>query len=434
MFGYYLKLAVLALKRHRNLSILMIVAIAVGIGASMTAMTVMHGYSNNPLSHRNEVVYAVQLDSWDPDRPFDGDGAPNQVTYKDAMALLERAPAQLQAAMYKVGMVVQPAREELLPTSHLMRATGRAFFPMFDVPFRSGGPWSAAEDASRARVTVLSDGLARTLFGDADPVGKNVTFGGEQYRVTGVLAPWRPQPKFYDVTNGALNTPEDAYIPFSVAIEKQMGSAGNNNCFSDPGEGWESYLQSDCIWIQFWAELPDAAARDAYLDFVNGYADEQHKLGRFARTRNNHLHRVGDWLVEQEVVPQDNRIFVGVGFAFLLVCLINAVGLMLAKFLRRTGELAVRRALGASRRALFAQHLTEAGLVGLLGGVLGLLFTWGGLVGVRTLSPFLSHIAVLDASMLGLLLALSILGALLAGIYPAWRACKVMPAANLKSH
>lgn len=436
MFSYYLKLALLALKRNRNLSILMVVAIAMGIGAAMTAMTVLHGYSTNPIPHRNEVLYAVQLDSWSAERTYDSDGrAPDQLTYKDAVALLERAPAAQQIAMYKVGLAVQPTRPELLPSNHLMRATGHAFFSMFDLQFASGSAWSAADDAGRARVTVLTESLARSLFGEEEAVGRMVTFGDEQYRVVGVVKPWRPQPKFYDLTNGSLNDSEDAYIPFTVAIDKQLGSSGNNNCFSDPpGPGWEGYLASDCIWIQFWAELPDRAARDAYMDFLNAYADEQAKLGRFPRTRNNHLHNVDEWLVVQEVVPQDNKIFVGVGFAFLLVCLINAVGLMLAKFLRRTGELAVRRALGASRKSLFAQHLTEAGLVGAIGGLLGIVLTWAGLLGVRTLSPVLERIAVLDTRMLLLLLGLSIGGAVLAGIYPAWRACRVMPAANLKSN
>jgi putative ABC transport system permease protein len=107
---------------------------------------------------------------------------------------------------------------------------------------------------------------------------------------------------------------------------------------------------------------------------------------------------------------------------------------MLAKFLRRTCELAVRRALGASRRALFAQHLTEAGLIGLIGGLLGLAVTWFGLQGVRALSPNLEHLADLNAPMFGLLLLLAIGGTLLAGVYPALRACLVQPAANLKSN
>lgn len=435
MFFYYLKLAWLALKKHRNLSLLMIVAIGLGLGAAMTAMTVLNRFSGNPIPHKNDVLYAVQLDSWSPDNPYDEDGnAPDQLTYKDAVYLMENAPVERHTPMFKTGMAVQPTRAELAPSNQVMRATGADFFAMFDVPFAAGGPWTDADDATRARVVVLSDRLAKTLFGEEDAVGKTVTLNDEPFRVTGVLKPWRPLPKFFDVTNGALNTMEAAYLPFTTAIDKNLDSWGNNNCFSNPGEGRAAYLQSDCIWIQYWAELPDAAAVASTLNFMNSYADAQQKLGRFPRNRNNHLRRVDDWLVNQDVVPSDTRVFAGVGFGFLLVCLINAVGLMLAKFLRRTSELAVRRALGASRRALFAQHLTEAGLIGMLGGLLGLLVTWAGLQGVRALSPSLEHLADLNTAMFGLLLVLAIGGTLIAGIYPALRACLVQPAANLKSN
>lgn len=435
MFFYYLKLAWLALKKNRNLSLLMVVAIGLGIGAAMTAITVLNRFSGNPIPHKNDVLFSVQLDSWSPDQPYDEDGnAPDQMTYKDAIALLERAPAEKQIAMFKTGMAVQPSRPELAPSNQVMRATGADFFSMFDVPFKHGGAWSEADDQRSARVVVLSEDLARTLFGEENAVGKSVTFNDEAFQVTGVLQHWRPLPKFFDVTNGALTGMEAAYIPFSTALDKKLDSWGNNNCFSNPGEGREAYLQSDCIWIQFWAELPDANSRDQYMAFMNAYADEQQKLGRFPRNRNNHLRNVGEWLVNQDVVPSDTRVFAGVGLGFLLVCLINAVGLMLAKFLRRTGELAVRRALGASKRALFSQHLTEAGLIGALGGLLGLLVTWASLQGVRTLSPSLGHLTDLNLSMLGLLLLLAVGGTLLAGVYPAFRACSVQPAANLKSN
>ena len=81
------------------------------------------------------------------------------------------------------------------------------------------------------------------------------------------------------------------------------------------------------------------------------------------------------------MVPGDVRLQLWLAFGFLLVCLLNTVGLLLAKFLRRSGEIGVRRALGASRRAIFMQCLVEAGTVGLAGGVLGLGLALAGTVG-----------------------------------------------------
>ena len=62
-------------------------------------------------------------------------------------------------------------------------------------------------------------------------------------------------------------------------------------------------------------------------------------------------------------------------FAFLLVCLVNTIGLLLAKFMRKSGEIGLRRALGASKPQLFAQFIIESGVIGVSGGVLGLLLT-----------------------------------------------------------
>ena len=71
-----------------------------------------------------------------------------------------------------------------------------------------------------------------------------------------------------------------------------------------------------------------------------------------------------EWLEFHQVVPGDVRLQMWLAFGFLLVCLLNTVGLLLAKFLRRSGEIGVRRALGASRAEIFKQCLVEAGTIG----------------------------------------------------------------------
>src|SRR5690606_1107560 len=118
---------------------------------------------------------------------------------------------------------------------------------------------------------------------------------------------------------------------------------------------------------------------------------------------------------------------------FLLVCLLNTVGLLLAKFLRRANEIGVRRALGASRRAIFAQCLVEAGTVGLAGGVLGLGLAWLGLWALRQQSSGVADILHLDLPMLATTFVLSVVASMLAGLVPAWQACQLAPAMQLKS-
>ena len=71
MFSYYLKLGWLSIRRNPLLSTLMVVAIAVGIGASMTIITVNHVMSGNPIPQKSDQLFYVQLDSFDPNNEDD---------------------------------------------------------------------------------------------------------------------------------------------------------------------------------------------------------------------------------------------------------------------------------------------------------------------------------------------------------------------------
>jgi len=164
------------------------------------------------------------------------------------------------------------------------------------------------------------------------------------------------------------------------------------------------------------------------------YSLDQKALGRYQRSPNVRLRNVMQWLDYNMVVPGDVRLQTWLAFGFLLVCLVNTVGLMLAKFMRRAGELGVRRALGASRRALFAQLLIESGVVGLVGGVGGLLLAMFGLWLVRQRPSDYAVLAHLDLSMLFTTFVLALCATLLAGLLPAWRACQIAPALQLKSN
>ncbi len=139
------------------------------------------------------------------------------------------------------------------------------------------------------------------------------------------------------------------------------------------------------------------------------------------------------WLAYNHVVPDDVRMQAWLALGFLLVCVVNTVGLLLAKFLRRSNEIGVRRALGASRRAIFAQLLIEAGMIGAAGALLGLLLTWLGLWLVRRQPSNYAQLAHLQPAMLVATLLLALLASLVAGLLPAWRACLIPPALQLKT-
>jgi|HubBroStandDraft_1064217.scaffolds.fasta_scaffold00329_5 putative ABC transport system permease protein len=439
MLNYYFTLALRSLKRNAVLTVLMIAAIGVGIGASMTTLTVFRAMAGDPIPNKSRQLFAVQIDNWGPKRGIVGGDEQNlqeQISYLDAIGLMTAHAAQRQSAMYATGFALTPSNPDLRPFVVQARAAYGDFFAMFDVPFRYGGSWTAADDAGRADVVVISRKLNDKVFGGANSVGKTLNLDNHDYRVVGVLDRWEPLPKFYDLNNNKYGEPEEAFIPFTRAIDQQLPSWGNNNCGGDtvPAPGWEGRLHSECIWIQFWAELPSAADAGRYGMFVNNYAAEQRRAGRFHWAPNTRIHNVREWLTHEHAVSTEARILVLVSFSFLLVCLLNAMGLMLAKIMGRAGDIGVRRALGANRRAIFAQCLIEAGVVGLAGGLLGLALTALGLAGLRSLLSDevnrLTHFSLEDVA---IAVILSVAATVLAGLYPTWRAAQVQPAWQLKA-
>ena len=435
MLGYYLRLATLALKKNRVLTALMVAAIGIGIGASMTTITVFYVMSSNPYAHKNDVLYVPQLDNWTPGDGWDVEDGdpPNIMTYRDATALRDAHQAKRELIMMSAVFPVQPEDPKIPPWQEQARVVTSEFFPMFEPPFKYGGGWDRAQDDAVARVVVIADETNRKLFGGVNSVGRRLRIGGDEFTVVGVLDDWHLPIKVYDVTDGAQEETEQMFLPWTYAIEKEQQSAQNNSCFKDPGEGYKAWLDSECVWLTVWVELEGPHERERYQAFLDSYVMEQKKLGRFPRPLNNRVNTIEEWLDQQEVVRNDTRIQMALALSFLLVCLINTVGLLLAKFMGRAGEIGLRRALGASRRAIFTQFLMEAGIVGLCGGVFGLLLTLGGLAGMRTLDTSLTHVAQLDGVMVAGAIALSVGAALLAGLLPTWRACLIAPATQLKA-
>ena len=176
--------------------------------------------------------------------------------------------------------------------------------------------------------------------------------------------------------------------------------------------------------------------------FLDNYWSEQRKAGRFPRRRSNRLTNVDQWLSEHQILADENHVLVAIGFAFFIVCVINVVGLLLAKFLSRAPVTGIRRALGASRQQIFLQHIVEAGALAAAGATLGLalaefllwrVYSWIDLLRFADSSAAPATAMRFDAVSLLWALVLAIGATLGAGLYPAWRAGRVPPAVHLKS-
>jgi putative ABC transport system permease protein len=439
MFGYYLELAVRSLRRSPGLTALMMLTIGFGVAASMTMHAVVRGLSADPIPGKSSRLFMPQIDSWGPGDRFHGE-PPDALTYTDAMALMRQHRAVRQSAIYPIGPSAMPTdtsrnRSPIVLDGY---AVYSEFFPMLDVPFHYGRGWSAQDDATRRPVAVISDKLNRQVFGGGNSVGKTIDIDNRSYGIVGVMRDWNPQPRFFDVKGGYYSVDgPDVFLSFPHSAAIHMITAGWDGCrkgTSDPQGDFVGLQRSDCVWIAYMAELDDVAAVRRYRQYLDDYASDQQKVGRFRWAPNNRLRDLPAFLDHEQMIPGNMRVSQLVAAGLLIVCLVNTMGLLLAKFLRRSGEIGIRRALGASRRAIHTQFLVEAGVVGVGGGALGLLLTAVGVLCIGQVLPAsYAAQARIDISLLMLTLLTAVIATLIAGMYPTLRASRVPPVQYLKA-
>jgi putative ABC transport system permease protein len=443
MFGYYLQLALRSFRRNPGITALMVLAIALGIAVCVMTLTVYHAMSGNPIWWKNDRLYAVTMDNWDPDHPLvpNSDLPPAEMTYKDTQYLLASDIPLRKVVMYSTEGVISGAGSGP-PAQVATRVTTADFFAMFEAPFLYGNGWSAGADKPPQPVMVLSRSQNDKLFGGANSVGRTLRWNDQAFRVIGVMNDWFPRPRYYDLNGGSFQPPDAVYIPYGWGSELQLQNKEESDCWRpEKIDTFRDYEASDCVWQQMWVEFSDAASRERFQSFMDGYWGEQRQAGRFPRPKNNRLTNVDQWLRDNEVVENDNRVLVGLAFAFLALCLINTVGLLLAKFLNGAAVTGIRRALGASRRQIFGQLLIEVGVVSVLGALLGLALAALGLLAVHHMYAA-AHLGerggyqeLTHFDVVGVVWAviLAVAATLAAGLYPAWRIGRLSPATYLKS-
>ncbi len=442
MFAYYLGMAVRSFCRTKSLTALVIVLLAFGVSACMVSYAVFRATTSDPLPSKSSRLYVPQIDNWGPSDYLQGE-PPNALSYMDAMALWQAHKANWLTLLYPTTWQVESDN----PSVPAMTKTGDAvtadFFPMFDVPFRFGSGWTAKDDMQHANVVVISRRLNETLFGGRNSVGHEVRLDGRLFRITGVLEDWNPRPRFFDLGDFDLGVDVhpfddagDIYIPFTRATDMKKDStfvACQTATMRMATSNWGAYLHGECDRIDAWVELDTPAAAKRYLEYLRNHAAEQQALGRFSWPPNVRLRNLTDWLTYLQVTPVASSLPMLVSASFLLIVLVNVVGLMLARFFRRAPEIGIRRALGASRAAICQQFLIEAATMGFVGGLLGVALTLLGVWGARELFvPDIARLVHANTSLIALTVLLAMTATVVSALYPTWRATQIQPAWQIK--
>lgn len=448
MLAYYVRLAWKSLVATPWLTLLTLGALGLGIAVPTASLSIRHVFAQNPNPEKADRLYNVRLESWETGSEFFGPAGepPKHVTYQDMVRVREMS-AEMDPSVPSTGVGAAtifafPEGEDARPFQAVIRLCHSAFFDLFDAPFAQGGPWTPEVDRSLEQVVVLSHEGNERLFGGGESVGESIRLGERQFTVIGVLAPWSPTPQYWDILNNPFGKPREIFLPFDFFVDDDLGLAR-----ATQSDSWgrtprdvdrrTRFMASEMTWIQLWVEL-DPSRVEAYHDALDRYAMAQKELGRYPRPLNNRVTPMMEWLafnLDQGAAPATDAMVI-VSLLFLAVCCLNLAGLLLAKFLSRSGVLGVHRALGAPKRSIFWQRIVECLLVASAGGLVGALLAGGGLAALDRAVPdrFLRpELFTLDLYTFGVALLLALVAGVLSGLYPAWRACRVAPALQLKT-
>ncbi|MGK0305200.1 MAG: putative ABC transport system permease protein [Gammaproteobacteria bacterium] len=450
MFAYNARLAFKSLNDKPSLTVLMVAAIAVGLGLFMTMLTLGHQAGKIPIPHISQQIHLVQLDN----RELTADDAENfidmvDLTYQDSNNLLNLniAGAEQTLAWNTYG-ILNVEQQDIQPQRSSIVATNQAFFNMFEVPFMYGKGWDTDADQFGQAVIVLTKASNDYLFGGINSVGQQVRLNTEVLTVVGVLDEWFLARKFYDRSYFQAS-PDQAFVPSNFAFDNDLPRNARFDCWSttnNPRKFTTNSLTelktSECAWINYWAKLP-AGSKEDYQGQLGRYIESQKSLGRFPRDNQYYLTNINDQLATISGMGGRQQMLGMISYMFFAVCLINAVSILLAKFMRRTKEVSLRRALGAKKRTILQQHLLEVIFIGVIGGLFGIAFTYLGLQAMLRVSLYASDYTrtaadlmpyhQMDWEMIMAAFSVSVGCTLLVGLYPIWRICNVSPASQLKA-
>lgn len=337
------------LRQHKLFGVLYIVGTAVPIALTMIVITFQYIRVGSiyPEEHRDEL--------WCSETIY-GKGAMGSLSLtavNNWFYPLQSAKAVTAIHSAYPVLVQLPDGKSVLQVKTI--ATDAAFFRVFDFRFRSGKPFSESDFRNGKQCAVISESLARRLFGEVQAVGRTMQFNYADYVVAGVVR---------DVSSLTPRTFAQIYIPYTCLDENQ-----------DPSTLCGSYTVSIRVDRDKGAQM-QAEFDERFRKYQVATGDTSVVIESPLPAWQYSAKSMPGTFIDDDMVRKSLYLFGGLVLVFLLVPALNLSGMIAGRMEDRLMEMGVYKAFGATRGYLLRQVLNENLILTLMGGLVGLFLSW----------------------------------------------------------
>jgi putative ABC transport system permease protein len=404
------RIALRSLAANKLRSSLTMLGIIIGVAAVIALMGVGRGASKAIDSQINSMgtnLLFVSPGSTSSSGVRTAQGSAQTLTYEDALALNDPgnlpAVAAVAPQVQAFGQVVFMGNNV---NTQIIGVTAE-YAAVRNYTVQDGEFIAEANVTGRSSVAVLGANVVSSLFTETNAVGQSIRINNVTFKVIGVLTA--------KGGSGMGNQDDQVLVPITTAMTRlQRGRMGSGNVVS-----------------QISVQVVDAKQMDAAVEQISAVLRDRHHI----RYEDDFTVRSQQDMLESATAITDvlTLFLGGVAGISLLVGGIGIMNIMLVSVTERTREIGIRKAIGATRRDVLSQFLTEATILSVLGGLIGVAagagianLISGVSVGTMTLQPVISMDSILLATLFSLCVGLFF------GIYPAYRASSLNPIEALR--